>query len=214
MGKFINLTGQKFERLTVVSKELPDSTGSIIWKCKCECGKDVYARGNALRKGLVKSCGCYKKDILPTINTKYKDCPKRLYKIYYGMLGRCYSEGNSAYNNYGGRGIQVCSEWKNSFTSFWEWSINNGYSAKLSIDRKDNEAEYSPDNCRWVSDYEQSRNKRSSVFLTLNNKTLPIEIWAKDLNLKLSTLYTRKFRGWSDHEILTISTDRSTLRNT
>jgi len=136
----------------------------------------------------------------------------RLYKIYYGILGRCYNKENDSYYNYGGRGIEVCSEWKDSFIPFWEWSISNGYNSKLSIDRINNDGNYSPDNCRWTTDYEQSRNKRTSVFLTLNNETLPIEIWAQNLNLNLNTLYARKFRGWSDSEILTIPTDRSILR--
>lgn len=147
-----NLLGQKFGRLIPV-----EYLGNSLWKCKCQCGNEVETKADYLKKGHKKSCGCIEEE--KRTLTKFKDDirSKRLYRIWKGMKDRCYREKDSSYKLYGGKGIKICDEWKDSFENFYIWSINNGYEEidgeykdKLSIDRIDSSKDYSPKNCRWI----------------------------------------------------------------
>lgn len=121
----------------------------------------------------------------------------RLYTIYNNMKTRCYNKNSDDYKNYGERGITVCKEWLNSFTSFYNWSINNGYKPDLLLDRKDNDLGYSPENCRWVDSIEQNNNKRNNNLIEYNGKTQSISRWSAELGIKRVTLLSRLRNGWS-----------------
>lgn len=123
----------------------------------------------------------------------------RLYRIWQNMKTRCYNPKHGAYSNYGGRGISVCDEWKTSFLSFYEWAIKNGYTEykHCTLDRYDNDNNYSPSNCRWVTPLEQANNRRTNRYITYNGKTHTVTEWAKILGYKKSTLELRLLRGWS-----------------
>lgn len=114
---------------------------------------------------------------------------KRLKSIYSTMKQRCYNPNRLKYPRYGGRGIKICDEWLNSFDSFYNWAINNGYSSELQIDRIDNDGDYCPENCRWVTLWENTLNRRQSKFLTVNGETLNASIWAERLNISPFTIY-------------------------
>ena len=105
------------------------------------------------------------------------------------MKQRCYNPNRLKYSRYGGRGIKICDEWLNSFDSFYNWAINNGYSSELQIDRIDNDGDYCPENCRWVTLWENTLNRRQSKFLTVNGETLNASIWAERLNISPFTIY-------------------------
>lgn len=126
----------------------------------------------------------------------------RLYGIYRGMWRRCYNKNHEHYNQYGGRGITICDEWLHDFMNFYKWAINNGYDDNLTIDRIDNNKGYSPNNCRWVNQKIQVRNRKNTVKINYNGVTKPLSCWAEDLNVPLSRLQNRYYRKWNVHDIL------------
>ena len=158
------MVGQKFGRLTVVQREGTSSNGCATWRCRCECGNEVVVTGGNLRSGNTTSCGCFFKEMVASNNTKSKTTHgktnTRLHTIWSDMKQRCGNPKDHFYYIYGGRGISVCDEWKNDFQAFYDWAIHNGYRDDLTIDRKNNDQGYCPDNCRWATWKEQANNKR------------------------------------------------------
>lgn len=154
-----NLEGQKFGRLLAVRY-----IGKSKWLCKCECGNEKEITSYNL--GFTKSCGCLAKEMYEKNKGKkfyfgtHNKSNTRLYNIWQGMKYRCKCKD---YKNYCLKGIRVCEEWENSFEAFYEWAQRNGYSDTLTIDRKDGDKGYSPDNCRWVDAKTQANNKSKSA---------------------------------------------------
>ena len=199
MGRFIDICGQKFNRLTVIEKMPPDKSGAIIWKCLCECDNIVYARGNSLRNGDVKSCGCYRYEKI-SCKKSNPDNP-RLYNIYNGIKTRCYNQNFKNYKYYGGKGITMCDEWKYNYLSFYNWAVENGYKEDLTIDRIDNNKGYAPENCRWATKKEQAMNTSANIKIKINGEYKTPEDISQKTGIKINTIYTRKFRGMSDEDI-------------
>ena len=145
MGRLhINMMGMKFGSLTVVSRGPNTPTKEATWLCLCECGKEIFARGSNLRGGHYKSCGCKKyRD-----RTTHGMSKTKLFKVWINMRERCLSPKCPAYKDYGGRGISIGIEF-GAFIDFYKWAISSGYKEGLTIDRKNNDGNYTPDNCRW-----------------------------------------------------------------
>mgnify|MGYP006992064717 CR=1 FL=1 len=191
MGKFIDITGQKFNRLTAISIYGKNADNRITWLCKCDCGNEVVVAGKQLRSGQTKSCGCYNKELTTIRNTKHGKRYTRLYRIWLLMKNRCNNPKDKYYYCYGGKGVKVCDEWTNNFESFYEWSIASGYNDKLSIDRIDSDKGYQPDNCRWTTNKEQQNNKTNNHYITYKGKTQSMKKWSEELKIDYSTLRNR-----------------------
>jgi len=169
MQTLIDLTGQRFGRLTVMS-EAERKNKHRMWNCKCDCGGYTKVYDGSLKRGLTTSCGCYRREQNKKRSITHGESNTRLYSIWYNMKKRCYHKGVAGYDDYGGRGITVCDEWKNSFETFREWALSNGYSDELTIDRINNEGKYEPNNCRWTTQIEQNYNTRISRRNTSGHK--------------------------------------------
>ena len=182
--KTIDMIGKTCGRLTVI-KRVPNKGKNARWGCICSCGEYVEVDGCHLRNGGVKSCGCILKEA--KWNKTHGLSNSRIYGIWHGMKRRC----DSRNKNYGGRGITVCNEWKNSFDTFYEWALNNGYNETLTIDRIDVNGNYCPENCRWATITEQQNNKRTNVIIEYDGVSHTVSEWAKILNIKRETLVKR-----------------------
>ena len=197
MSNLKNLTGMTFNRLYVIKRVSNDKSGRARWLCKCECGTIKVILGKHLLSRKVQSCGCLQKERV----TKHKMSNSRLYSIYRGMKDRCYNQNMPEYHNYGGRGITICDAWLNDPSSFFKWSLENGYSDDLTIDRKDNDKGYSPENCWWTTEIEQHNNTRRNRYVEYKGEVHTLAEWCRILDLNYSTVKTRlNVLKWSVEE--------------
>ena len=219
--KISGIIGQRFGRLVVLGRtedKIVCYNGKKyrrrMVECQCDCGNIVSVRYDMLtdKKRPTRSCGCLQRDITAerlrnTHNVIYGDSRERIHNIWYLIIERCNNPDNSAYHNYGGRGIKVCPEWDDGIKGYFrfkEWSLNNGYAKDLSIDRIDNDKGYSPDNCRWATVSEQANNKRNNVILEFNGRSMTLSQWAREIGMPMKVLHARIIRyGWDVERALT-----------
>lgn len=164
-SKQLDLVGKRFGNLLVVERLGLNKNKHYLFKVKCDCGNEKIIVGKELNKGKMKSCGCGIVKGVKEANTVHGMTNTRIYSIWNKMKSRCYNKNNPNYDNYGGRGIVICDEWrgKHNFLNFYNWAINNGYKENLSIDRINVNGNYEPSNCRWVSMKVQGNNRRNNV---------------------------------------------------
>lgn len=207
MGTLIDLTGRKIGRLTVLKRVGSDKNKKTLWLCRCECGNEkVICSNTLLRKNKTLSCGCLAKEILINRNTTHNLTKesRRLYKIWANMKSRCYNPKSNSFKYYGQRGIYICREWKDDFSNFYNWAINNGYESDLTIERIDVNDIYKPSNCKWINRSEQNLNKRNNRMITFKGETKPLNIWCNELNLNRGVIRTRLKLGWSVEKAFTV----------
>lgn len=199
------MIGRRFGRFVVIDKGpkhyKPSGQSCNTWLCKCECGNTKIVNGYCLRKGITKSCGCILKE---GIRRTHGKSHTRLHNAWCHMRARCKDKNSKDYKDYGGRGITVCEEWDKSFESFYKWSMENGYTDELSIDRIDVNGNYEPSNCRWATNKEQARNTRKNRLLTFNGETKTMAEWSEITGLRPGTIQYRLDKiGWPVEKALT-----------
>lgn len=206
MAKRLDLEGQRFGRLLVISEAGKHKNGNYTWNCLCDCGNSCVIAGSNLKSGGTVSCGCRRREgfIERTVTHGCTRERRRMaeYNIWNGIKERCLNPNNPSYVDYGARGITVCEEWKRSFETFLQ-DMGLRPSPKHSIDRINNDGPYSSENCRWSTQKEQTRNKRSNVYLSLNGVRKTLMEWSEITGIKFCTIHARKKAGWSDYETLT-----------
>lgn len=192
-----NYIGHVYGRLAVIDYAGVDARNRPLALCICDCGNIVITWMSGLKSGHVRSCGCYKKEqSLKAVTTHGLSKHKSLYKRWLNIKDRCLNPNNKRYSVYGGRGIMICAEWLSDFESFYNWSMMNGYSPKLTIDRRDVNGNYSPGNCRWITNKEQQNNRTDNSFITHNGITLTRQQWVDRTGIKYETLRFRYNKGW------------------
>lgn len=174
-----DITGCRFGKLTVLgydhTKYFRKGHPHTMWRCHCDCGKDIIVDKTALvRNTPQQSCGCGKKTILREKNTTHGMSKSRLYNVWNGMRERCSNPNNSSYEDYGGRGVKVCAEW-HVYENFHKWAMDNGYDpdapyGEKTIDRIDVDGNYEPSNCRWVDSIAQANNRRNKSIIYRGDK--------------------------------------------
>lgn len=194
-----DITGQTFGRLKVIAP-IGRKNGGINWLCFCECGTECEVVLGHLINGRSKSCGCLSRELARDrlITHGMSDTP--LYMVWVNMNRRCRDSNATDYEFYGGRGIKVCERWR-SFENFY---ADMGELPKgKTIDRINNDSDYTPENCKWSTHKQQARNRRSNLVLTHNGKTMCATDWAEKVGMKPCTLYTRLHSGWPVDRALT-----------
>lgn len=166
MGNLRDLKGKTFGRLYVIERG-KNRNGFVCWICKCDCGKTVEIRSCSLVSGRTKSCGCLNLEVstkrLKDLNTTHGKTNHKLYSVFTAMKQRCYDKNNKDYKYYGLREITICDEWLNDFMSFFNFAMSNGWKEGLEIDRENNDSDYTPENCRFVTRKVNNNNRRNSV---------------------------------------------------
>lgn len=202
-----DLTGQKFNMFTVLEfshVEYGKRNRRTYWIAQCECGTIKPIRGDQLKTTI--SCGCHKKEVdsqkmkkLAKERMKYDGdialSKHPLYTKWRGMINRCYDNRDSHYPRYGGRGITVCKEWKDDFRKFYDWSIENGYTDKLEIDRINNDGNYEPGNCRYITRKKNCSNRSNSVRVTFKGYSKSVTEWAELFGSEAKTFYYLHKKG-------------------
>lgn len=195
-----DITGERFNNLTALNFEYRDERHNHYWKFRCDCGTEIVARKSAVTSGNTKRCSQCSIEERRNRGITHGLIKTRLYREWAGMIQRCELPSSTSYDRYGALGISVCEEW-HKFEPFAEWSIANGYSDELTIDRIDVEGNYEPSNCRWVGNLEQANNKRTNVYITVDGEVHTIADWARIYRMKYHTLYDRVKKGWSKNEL-------------
>lgn len=197
----VDITGQRFNRLIAIKNvKNPKATGAL-WEFICDCGKSKIMKGQPVRLGLVKSCGCLNNEIKRDRFLIHGESEHPLYKIWNGMMHRCYAKNSRDYQSYGGRGITVCKSWQESPSNIHKDMGDRPY--KASIDRIDVNGNYEPSNCRWATPMIQGGNKRNNVIYEVFGEKLHFAEICRKYNIKESTLSNRIKLGMTIENAIT-----------
>lgn len=194
--------------LTFIKNVGSDKHGKTVGLYKCICGNEKEINNNNVKRGKTISCGCYKSKLRPTLTHGLSSHP--LFRIWNAMNERCTKENNKDYDNYGGRGVRVCDEWRDNFKSFYNWAIENSWQKGLEIDKdiKGDGLLYSPETCTITTHTDNCNSKRNNTYLTFKGETKTYAEWSRQYNLKRTILRYRIKSGWDIEDALTYSVQK------
>lgn len=209
-SNFIDHSGETHGRLTILKYIGKDKYGHAFYKCRCECENEIIMAITPILAGVSKSCGCLRRELTGINHTTHGLSDSHILTTWKNMTQRCYNKNRDDYPRYGGRGIYVCDEWLErddkgnspGFLNFVKWSLENGYSENLTIDRIDVNGPYAPWNCRWVGNDIQSINKRNNKYISYKGYNFSMNIWSKITGIPYDVIRARLNRGWNNEEIL------------
>lgn len=197
-----DLTGIRKGRLVAIRVAYKKNHRNV-WECQCDCGNKAYVDDGNFCFGTTVSCGCVKKENFEKVqqnHIKHNQTKTETYKSWLAMKSRCYNVNNPRYNCYGDRNIKVCDRWLHSFENFLE---DMGERPKgSSLDRIDVNGDYTPNNCRWATSFQQGNNRRNTKYLDFDGERKSLSEWSKLLGIKRNTLYSRLSSGWSIEKTL------------
>lgn len=212
-GVFRDLTGQTFGHLVVLKRaETRIGKGGhrrTMWLCRCSCGAEKEISSDALTSGNQISCGCVGAQHRKEATTKHGMADTPLYRVWNTIKSRCYNKNVRTYKYYGGRGIKMCDEWYNDFGAFRDWAFANGYQdgvrgAEQTIDRIDVDGDYTPDNCRIITQTEQMNNIRTNHRIEYNGESHTIAEWSRITGINQFKIRARMTElGWTAERALT-----------
>lgn len=201
-----DITGLRFGRLVAVRRTRTNKHGQSIWGFVCDCGASCERHIGAVSSGNTQSCGCLFLESATTRARKHGQSHLAEYHVWHDMLRRCNKPSCSSYSNYGGRGIKVCQRWSSSFDAFlldvgYRPQAESGY--RIDLDRRNNEGDYEPDNCRWISHIDNCNNSRRVKTITFNGTSMSQSQWSRHLGFRNHTIYNRLKLGWTVEAALT-----------
>lgn len=204
LGRFaVDLTGQTFERLTVIRWAGRDKKGDLLWLCRCECSNETTVLGRSLTSKMSRSCGCLSRDTTIKTHGRHRLSRTRIYSIWRNMITRCKYPNAAGYSDYGGRGITVCDRWL-TFQNFFDDMGAEPFSG-CTIERKNSNKGYSKSNCRWASRKEQAANKRTSLKrVRYQGAAWSVLELSEKFGMPYHLIYNRLKAGWSVHRAVTV----------
>lgn len=168
-----NLIGNRYDRLVVIEFSHINTHRVSCWKCRCDCGQERIVQSGILKRRNPQSCGCHSREMASRIHTVHGLSKSRYYRNYSNIMNRCYNPKDKKYKNYGARGIKICEEWRMDRISFVKWcELQEPIPKNFTLDRKNNEGDYGPDNCRFTSPAQQNRNYRKNIWVDIGGERL------------------------------------------
>lgn len=196
MSRFNDLTNKTFGRLKVLSATKERRRGGVVWECLCECGRKVNVPSYNLVGNSTNSCGCLRKEYEKSGDIRrthgMREAP--IYWVWSSMKARCLNPKTKNYHRYGGRGIEISTDWV-SFEGFYS-DMGESYKDGLELDRIDNDGNYDKRNCRWVTSKVNNNNRIDTIRLRYKGEEKSLSEWCKELNLPHKTIYSRIYKGW------------------
>lgn len=199
--RLVDYIGKIYGRLLViqVGDRVEGRRGKYVY-AHCECGNVKDYLVNNLQRGMTKSCGCLRKEVTKDRNSEitYGLSRHPLRGVWRNMIERCYNKDSESFKNYGGRGVGICNEWREDFIQFFNWAISNGWNFGIELDRVNNNGDYCPENCRFVTRMENSRNKRNNIWVEYRGERKILKDWATYFGVSYKALHKKmKYKGFT-----------------
>lgn len=208
-NRFSDLSNKRFGKLTALTPIKINNKYS--WNCICDCGNEKIIMGSNLSRGISKSCGCHKKNVIKNLNKKHGMAKTRIFKIWVGIRKRCTNNKCKAYPLYGGRGIKICKQW-DEFINFYN-DMKYGYSDELSLDRINPNGDYEPSNCRWATMKQQNRNRRNNNIIECNGEFKTLAEWSEISNIDSRLISIRIKNGWDSKRAIYNIPNKNNLKS-